>query len=189
MGCDDCCNLSEMIWVIKDLTVTWRDRNTDDDDNFLFTMLGSPRFVPWLGSHTESVIAAMTDDWYRYNISSEIGASHPFNKAGGWYPPNSATNASEERQVKPIKEEEKKAAKVAAVTETKIMKRRSCMATTKEWFAEPCEMCRGNKEREEKAERGWTVVTAKRAHVKEGSTAWYILNGHSVVVILDTKTT
>ncbi|GKA91681.1 hypothetical protein Tco_0813606 [Tanacetum coccineum] len=39
-----------------------RNRNTGDDDNFLFIMPGSLRSVPWLGSHTESVIATMTGD-------------------------------------------------------------------------------------------------------------------------------
>nr|GEX30013.1 hypothetical protein [Tanacetum cinerariifolium] len=42
--------------------------NVGDGDNLLFTVRGSPRPVSWLGSRTESVIAAMAGDWYRYQI-------------------------------------------------------------------------------------------------------------------------
>nr|GEU92792.1 hypothetical protein [Tanacetum cinerariifolium] len=37
---------------------------TCDDANFVFTMYGLPTHVSWLGSHTESMTAAVTGVWY-----------------------------------------------------------------------------------------------------------------------------
>ncbi|GJY38661.1 hypothetical protein Tco_0425025 [Tanacetum coccineum] len=96
---------------------TAQNRYTGDDDNFLFTVLGSPRSVPWLGNHTESVIAAMT---------GKLGAGIHLIQAPmqGKVPLLGASPSFEsgESQVEPIKEEEEKAAKVAAITETKDRK-------------------------------------------------------------------
>ncbi|GJT31415.1 hypothetical protein Tco_0911690, partial [Tanacetum coccineum] len=41
---------------------------TGDDDNYLFTMLGSPSPSPWQGSHTQIVVATVMGIWYRFGI-------------------------------------------------------------------------------------------------------------------------
>ncbi|GJY51078.1 hypothetical protein Tco_0441925 [Tanacetum coccineum] len=47
-----------------------RTTNNDngDDDNYLFTMLGSPSPSPWQGSHIQIVVATVMGIWYRFGI-------------------------------------------------------------------------------------------------------------------------
>ncbi|GKE07859.1 hypothetical protein Tco_1411410, partial [Tanacetum coccineum] len=52
----------------EDETIRILSGNVGDGDNLLFTVRGSPRPVSWLGNRTESVIAAIAGDLYRYQI-------------------------------------------------------------------------------------------------------------------------
>ncbi|GKB08167.1 hypothetical protein Tco_0836451 [Tanacetum coccineum] len=48
-----------------------------DDDNSMFTMHSLPTFVSWLGSHTESMIAAMADVCRIDRLLPDVGLSVP----------------------------------------------------------------------------------------------------------------